>query len=451
MKRILLILITGLVCTTVMTSCEDENKVEEGNSVPLTGITVNPSSLTVPVNGKQQITATPVPADATDVWFIWSSEDPSVATIYEDGTVYIKKYTPNSITITVRSGSIERTIPVSVQEFPLEEIIAPDSIRLTTIGNVQQITTTMLPANATGVEYTWTSENPDIATVDETGKVTAVSYGTVNVTVSYGSVSTTVVVSVGPESIIVEPAAVEMYYGLSQQITATLVPATDADIDYIWSTEDPSIATVNSTGLITATGVGTTTVTVSFGGASKAIVVNALETAFKGPHILSAAAPCIIEARNFDWGGEGFAFHDSNTNNDPGDGYRAYYGDPAGGAADVEGSGNIGYTNAGEWVQYTVEVQDAGLYEADLRLSVENSGDKGVSISADGVNSEAILIPSNGSWDNWRWIFESGLYSAEIMAKQPKFNLSAGRHKIRVTYETGGFNWISFKLTRIGD
>jgi uncharacterized protein YjdB len=432
-----------------MTSCEDENNKEEENVIPLTGITVNPSSLTVPVNGKQQITATPVPANATGVWLIWSSSNPEIATVYEDGTVFVKKYKREGATITVKSGSIETTIPVSVQEFSLEEIIAPDFIRLAIVGDVQQITTAMVPANATGVEYTWTSENPDIVTVDATGTITALSYGTTNVTISYGSVSKTVVVSVGLEDIIVDP--VKIYYGAVQQMTAKSVPDTDIDIPYTWASENTSIATVDSDGSITAINVGTTTVTVSFGIVSKPFEVEVVETAFNGPHILSAAAPCIIDARDFDWGGEGLGFHDSNTTNDPGGSYRADNGDPEGAAADVESGGNIGHLNPGEWMQYTVEVQDAGLYEADLLLSVENSGDRGFSISVDGVKSEAILVPSNGSWSDWRWVFESGLYSAEIMAKQPRFNLSAGRHKIMVIYETGGFNWMSFKFTRVGD
>ena len=171
-------------------------------------------------------------------------------------------------------------------------------------------------------------------------------------------------------------------------------------------------------------------------------------TPFNGPHILSAASPCIIDARDFDFGGEGLAFHDSNSNNDPGGSYRSDNGDPAGAAADVEGGGNIGYTNAGEWLVYTVEVQDAGVYEADVYLSV-NSGDGGAfSFAIDGNKSEKTTAPNNSNWSDWRWAFET---YPDLIPTQPKFRLSAGKHKVRFNYESGGFNWMSFKFTRISD
>jgi hypothetical protein len=171
-------------------------------------------------------------------------------------------------------------------------------------------------------------------------------------------------------------------------------------------------------------------------------------TPFKGPHILSAAVPCEIYAKDFDFGGEGLAFHDSNGNNDTGASYRADNGDPAGAAADVEGGGNIGWTNAGEWLVYTVEVQDAGAYEADVYLSV-NSGDGGAfAIAIDGNKSERIVAPNNGNWSAWLWAFET---YPDLKPIQPKFRLSVGKHKIRFCHESGGFNWMSFKFTRISD
>jgi hypothetical protein len=167
---------------------------------------------------------------------------------------------------------------------------------------------------------------------------------------------------------------------------------------------------------------------------------------FKGPHIFSASAICEIAVRDFDFGGEGLAFHDSNTNNDPGGSYRADNGDPAGVAADIEGGGNTGYTNAGEWLVYTVEVQDEGLYAADVLLSV-NSGDGGAfSISVDGNKSEKTVAPNNSNWSDWRWVFER---YPDLKSTQSKFYLTAGKHKVRFSYESGGFNLMALRFTNI--
>jgi hypothetical protein len=171
-------------------------------------------------------------------------------------------------------------------------------------------------------------------------------------------------------------------------------------------------------------------------------------TPFKGPHILSAASPSEIGAKDFDFGGEGLAFHDSNSNNDPNGSYRADNGDPAGASADVEGGGNIGYTNGGEWLVYTVEVQDAGVYEADVFLSVNSGSGGALSISVDGNKSETTVVPNNSDWSAWRWVFET---YPDLKPTQPTFRLSAGKHKIRFTFESGGFNLMGYKFTYIGE
>jgi hypothetical protein len=232
MKRVFLFLMLGLVCTTVITSCEDENREEKTVSIPLTGITV-PANVSILVNEKQRITATPVPADATDVWFEWSSDDPSAATVYYDGTVLIKKYKTTPTIITVRSGSVEAKVAVSVTEVPLTGITAPESIILGTPGIVQQITATMVPANATGVKYVWTSANTDIVTVDTTGKVTATGFGETEITVSHGSIKATVAVVVGLYNIYKYPVGLWTFDDLSDFAKATIgMPLETVGIDF---------------------------------------------------------------------------------------------------------------------------------------------------------------------------------------------------------------------------
>lgn len=55
------------------------------------------------------------------------------------------------------------------------------------------------------------------------------------------------------------------------------------------------------------------------------------------------------------------------------------------------------------------------------------------------------MAPNNGNWGNWRWVFET---YPNLKPTQPKFYLTAGKHKIRISYESGGFNWMSFKFTK---
>ncbi|MDR0698321.1 MAG: Ig-like domain-containing protein [Tannerella sp.] len=276
MKRTFLFLLTGLVYLTGITGCEDEtNKTEDNGGVPLTAITVNPASLTVPVGSKGQITATPVPADATGVWFEWSSEDPSIATVYQDGSVLIKKYKATPVTITVKSGTIEAKVEVSSQREPMTGIVVVDSIRLPVVGSVQQIIATPVPANTTDL-FIWTSSNPDVATVDETGKVTSVSEGTAYVTVKGGDIEETVVVSVGLENLILDDNIPRMIFvGESLQMTVTTVPVADLPPGWAtWTSSNTAVATVDADGNVTAVSRGTADISVSYGQIVKTVTIS---------------------------------------------------------------------------------------------------------------------------------------------------------------------------------
>jgi hypothetical protein len=168
-------------------------------------------------------------------------------------------------------------------------------------------------------------------------------------------------------------------------------------------------------------------------------------TPFKGPHILSAASPCVIEARNFDYGGEGLAFHEV-SGNFPNSSYRTDEGDNLSATVDIEGGGNLGWTGDGEWLVYTVEVKDAGVYAADAYLSVNNGAGGSFYFSVDGNISERTVAPNNGNWSDYRYVFET--YPD---LTQPTFRLSEGKHKIRFTIGPGGFNLMSLKFTYRGN
>jgi hypothetical protein len=172
-------------------------------------------------------------------------------------------------------------------------------------------------------------------------------------------------------------------------------------------------------------------------------------TPFNGPHILSAAAPCEIQARDFDYGGEGLAFHET-SNTTPNSSYRTDAGDELSKTVGIEGGGNLGALGAGEWLVYTVEVQDAGVYAADVSLSVNSGAGGPFYFSLDGNRGEMTTAPNQSSWSNWVWVFERN-----PNLTQPTFRFSAGKHKIRFTVGPvsglGVFNLMAFKFTRMSD
>lgn len=121
------------------------------------------------------------------------------------------------------------------------------------------------------------------------------------------------------------------------------------------------------------------------------------------------AIPGTLQAENFDSGADGIAFHDTDTKDEGNIGYRF----DNEGVDIVSGNGGyaIGYTSSGEWLEYTVNVAEAGIYafEATVSSGVTNSG---ISLALNTENglvelTKSITIPSAGSnnWDTYSTIY----------------------------------------------
>jgi N-acetylneuraminic acid mutarotase len=140
------------------------------------------------------------------------------------------------------------------------------------------------------------------------------------------------------------------------------------------------------------------------------------------PYLASGAAsiPGTIEAENFDKGTEGVAYHD-NESADLGKGYRSS-------GVDVQPGGsnrfNVGFVRAGEWLEYTVDVKQAGIYSIDTIVS---SGNKGGTFhyEVDGVDKTGpITLPFTNGWGNWKTVSQDGV------------TLSAGTHVLRLSIDS---------------
>ncbi len=86
-----------------------------------------------------------------------------------------------------------------------------------------------------------------------------------------------------------------------------------------------------------------------------------------------ANIPGMVQAEDFDNGGEGVAYHDSDPENWRGNVYRTSAVE-VGPTSDTGGGYTIGYTRTGEWLEYTVNVASAGYYRVEARVASQGSG-----------------------------------------------------------------------------
>ena len=139
-----------------------------------------------------------------------------------------------------------------------------------------------------------------------------------------------------------------------------------------------------------------------------------------------AELPGTIQAENFDTGADGIAYHDSN-NEKEGDS-ASYRSD--GGIDIVKGNGGyaIGYTNIGEWMEYTVDVKEAGVYEYDVVASsgVSNSG-LSLSLISNGETTSltpSLVVPQTGNNSWGKYVSLHGRLSVPLEAGKQVIRLN---------------------------
>lgn len=145
--------------------------------------------------------------------------------------------------------------------------VSPTSQNLA-VGSSAQLTATVSPANATNKTVIWTSSNSKVATVDNSGKVTAVAVGTATITATTadGNKTATCTVTVANSTVAVtgitiNPTTQNLTVGNSAQLTATIFPANATNKNVTWTSSDSNVATIDSNGKVTAVAAGTTTIT----------------------------------------------------------------------------------------------------------------------------------------------------------------------------------------------
>ncbi|GIV58476.1 MAG: hypothetical protein KatS3mg042_1389 [Rhodothermaceae bacterium] len=156
----------------------------------------------------------------------------------------------------------------------------------------------------------------------------------------------------------------------------------------------------------------------------------------QAPYLMAPhPVPGTIEAEYFDLGGPGVGYLDLDTQNQ-GQGIRTDEGVDIESTADDGGGYNIGWTAAREWLAYTIDVQETGLYTLQARVASPQSGNR-FRIEVDGVPvSEDVEVPDTGDWQAWATATAEGIA------------LTEGLHTLKFRFLTGGFNLNHLTLTR---
>ena len=143
--------------------------------------------------------------------------------------------------------------------------------------------------------------------------------------------------------------------------------------------------------------------------------------------------PGVIQAENYDIGGEGVAYYNTVVGNSGG----AYRSDDVGieATGDSRGGYDVGWINTGEWWEYTVNAPDSeAIYSISVRVASPATGGR-LRVRLGGAVLGTISIPNTGGWQNWQTVWLPNVPVAG----------GSGSQVLRLEALSGGFNlnWIA--------
>ena len=262
------------------------------SSVPAESIEAGTYSSNMLLGETQQLSPTVRPRNSTDS-VIYLTDDSSVLTVSNSGVVQAVGVGTATVTAAAGNQICAYTISVSMDSTMIvTEMDLALSSNTIYVGNSVSASLQVRPSSASQyATISLTSSNEKVATVNSFGRVTGVSPGTATITAACGSVtaSTTVTVLAIPtdttgtvssgttsansgQVITVTPSYVVLKPGATRTLSAKATPAS-ASQSFTYKSGNSSVATVSPSGVITAVGTGSTSITVSNGKATALVTV----------------------------------------------------------------------------------------------------------------------------------------------------------------------------------
>ena len=249
-------------------------------------------TLHIPSGGTVETSATFNPGNATYQHLVWQSMDPSVVRGGADGVIRaVGNGTADLIAYSY--GRIhKKTIHVTVGgdapvNIPVKSVSINGGDVTMQTGETKTLSAIVSPSNATNKKVTWSTSNPMVASVDNSGTITARKSGTVTIKATAGgkSASVTVTIEEAPPapyvSVKIGGGDFSVKAGETRQLNAKLLAADGTEVTsgdtLTWRSSNTTVASVDANGLVTGVAKGTANITVTVGGKSDAVAATVTE------------------------------------------------------------------------------------------------------------------------------------------------------------------------------
>lgn len=223
--------------------------------IAVTGVKLSAASMTLREGEKGTLTATVEPANATNKNVEWWTSDLDVVSVTStsggsNGYVEARGAGKATVTVKTEDGEFSASCEITVEkkEVPVTGIALEQSSLLLPVGNTYTLRAHVQPSNATDQDIKWGSSNGGVATVDQTGKVTAVAAGTVDILATLAGKFARCTVQVDNVKLSMKKSSYNIL-PVTKKINIKSDIAANFELDYSkfsFSSSDKDVATIDS-------------------------------------------------------------------------------------------------------------------------------------------------------------------------------------------------------------
>lgn len=249
------------------------NVTVKSSNVSVSRISLNYSSLRMEEGDTEQLSADIYPSNATNRKVNWSSSNNSVALVSSNGKVTAISAGTATITCRAADGSgayDDCKVSVESATVYVTNIVLNKATSTLNVGETLQLEPSISPSDATNKNVSWTSDDTSVATVSNSGLVTAKSAGKAIITCKAkdgsgkkATCSISVKEQVEPISISLSDSKVTMTEGTTFKLTVTIAPLDASDEKVTWMSDNSAIVSVDDDGLLTANSIGAANIIVT--------------------------------------------------------------------------------------------------------------------------------------------------------------------------------------------
>jgi uncharacterized protein YjdB len=232
-------------------------------------IVVDPEEFTLPIGGYTTLHATITPKNLNNVVLKWKSSDESIVKVVEASalTATIQGVAGGHAVISAinQDNVVVGYCHVSVQQSATSVVLSETDVTVDLTAKRLQIRATVYPVNALNKAVVWSSTDETKAKVDQNGLVTLLKPGTVSIIATSddnakAKAICNINIQIPVVSIALDETTKTMYVGQAARLSYVLLPNNASKNTVTWTSTNPSVASVDATGKVSAKSVGTTVI-----------------------------------------------------------------------------------------------------------------------------------------------------------------------------------------------